>query len=69
MGDAVLERNVCFVDVSTSTGTAQVMKYLQQQLLNDLSSWNGMSPESVSLLSGRGGAQVDLVLYLISSGT
>lgn len=68
MGDAVLERNVCFVDVSASTGTDKIVDYMLQQLQNGIMAANTGSVEFLGLLSGRGGAQVDVILYLISNG-
>ena len=68
MGDAVLERNVCFVDVSSSTGTEPVVEYMVQQLRSGITSAISGSGDFLGLLSGRGGTQVDLILYLISNG-
>ena len=68
MGDAVLERNVCFVDVSASTGTDKIVDYMLQQLHNGIMAASSGSVEFLGLLSGRGGAQVDVILYLISNG-
>jgi hypothetical protein len=64
MGDAVLERNVCFVDVSASTGTDKIVDYMLQQLHNGIMAASSGSVEFLGLLSGRGGAQVDVILYL-----
>ena len=69
MGDAVLERNVCFVDIPTSKGTESATQYMQQQLHYSIMSSTTTSGDSIGLLSGRGGAQVDVVLYLITNGT
>jgi hypothetical protein len=68
MGDAVLERNICFVDVSASTGTDKIVDYMLQQLQNGIMAAGSGSVEFLGLLSGRGGAQVDVILYLISNG-
>lgn len=68
MGDAVLERNVCFVDVSSSTGVEPIVEYMVQQLRSGITSASTGSGDFLGLLSGRGGAQVDVILYLVSNG-
>lgn len=68
MGDAVLERNVCFVEVSSSTGIEPILEYMVQQLQKGIMSASSGSGEFLGLLSGRGGTQVDVILYLISNG-
>jgi hypothetical protein len=75
MGDTVLERNLCFVDTpgyshSTSImeGIESVVCYVANQINKSSSFSNASYGEMVNLLSGRGGTQVDLVLYLISTG-
>lgn len=69
MGDSVLERNVCFVDAARSKSPSCAAHYIEQQLLRTINCANQANHELSSLLSGRGGSQVDLVLYLISHGT
>lgn len=70
MGDAVLERNVCFVDTPGHGGESSamelVLQYLEEQLSKTLSSACMAERDLVSMLSGDGGTQVDLVLYLVS---
>lgn len=68
MGDAVLERNVCFVEVGSSDKGAAMLRYLEQQLDRAVVAPTSSSNDFVGMLSGRGGAQVDVVLYLVSSG-
>lgn len=68
MGDAVLERNVCFVDVSASTGIQPIIEYMVQQLQSGMMSASSGSGDFLGLLSGRGGAQVDVILYLVTNG-
>lgn len=75
MGDTVLERNLCFVDTpgyshSTSPigGIESVMNYITEQMNTMYSMANMGSGELVSMLSGKGGTQVDIVFYLISRG-
>ncbi|KAF9885609.1 hypothetical protein FE257_012700 [Aspergillus nanangensis] len=74
VGDVVLERNVCFVDTpkNTLSRTGQndaVLQYLRQQLLRATTSLQSPNHDFQNLLAGRGGAQVDAVLYLISEDT
>lgn len=68
VGDAVLERNLCFVDISHSAKLDHVVHYLEQRLLEAQTSIGLNSPSLAGLLSGRGGSQVDVILYLISHG-
>ena len=68
MGDAVLERNLCFVDTSSSTKLEHVTRYLEHQLVLAQGAADLQSHSFAGLLSGRGGTQVDVVLYLVSSG-
>lgn len=68
MGDTVLERNVCFVDVAHSRSSNCASHYIEQQLLRTINCANQANHELSSLLSGRGGSQVDVVFYLVSHG-
>lgn len=68
MGDLVLERNICFVDTSHSRSPSFAAHYIEQQLSKSINCANQASAELTGLLSGRGGTQVDLVLYLVSHG-
>ena len=68
MGDAVLERNVCFVEVANVEKADTVIRYLEQQLERAIVASSRSSNDFIGMLSGRGGAQVDVVLYLVSSG-
>ena len=68
MGDTVLERNVCFVDAASSKSSNYAAHYIEQQLLRTINCANQASSELTSLLSGKGGSQVDLILYLVSHG-
>lgn len=75
MGDAILERNICFVDTPgysetkfEAEGMKVVLHYIEDQLSRSLSSASTSEGELVGLLCGNGGAQVDLVLYMISQG-
>jgi hypothetical protein len=68
MGDAVLERNICFVEVDSSENADATIRYLEQQLQRAVFASTNSSNDFIGLLSGRGGAQVDFILYLVSSG-
>ena len=66
MGDMVLERNICFVDSEHTRPPAFAVNYIEQQLHTTINCANQASAELTRLLSGSGGSQVDLVLYLIT---
>jgi hypothetical protein len=68
MGDSVLERNLCFVDTSGAKRTDHIVHYAEQQLLKALDVTGSGHVNFSSMLSGRGGSQVDVVLYLVSKG-
>lgn len=68
MGDLVLERNVCFIDTEHTRSPSFAISYIEQQLLKTINCANQASTELAKLLSGTGGSQVDVVLYLISHG-
>lgn len=68
MGDSVLERNVCFVDTSTSIKLEHIVRYTEKQLSLAIGSVSAVGHDFAGLLSGRGGSQVDVILYLISKG-
>ncbi|KAF2399395.1 hypothetical protein EJ06DRAFT_562648 [Trichodelitschia bisporula] len=73
MGDTVLERNVCFIDTpgcnythSTSDGPDPVVRYLEELLHKNASISTMQDSELLGLLTGDGGVQVDVVLYVFS---
>ena len=73
--DTVLDRNICFVDtpgysqgLSKMQGIETVLGYIEAQLEKSFSDLSDGESNLVRLLSGNGGSQVDLVLYLISQG-
>ena len=68
MGDFVLERNLCFVDTSRHESPSFAAYYIEQQLLKTINYAAQATSELTGLLSGLGGSQVDLVLYLVSHG-
>ena len=75
VGDAVLERNLCFVDtpgygrgLSMAEGTEPVLHYIEKQLAKTFSFSDSTANEIVIMMAGEGGTQVDLVLYMASKG-
>ena len=73
IGEFVMERNVCFVDtpgyssgLSMTEGIDSVLHYVEAQLSKAHSFANMGEGELVSMLSGKGGTQVDVALYLIT---
>ncbi|KAL9124750.1 MAG: hypothetical protein Q9217_005952 [Psora testacea] len=70
--DTVLERNLCFVDTpGYSSGMSKmetietVLEYIEGQLKKSFSVSSPGDGDIVSLLSGSGGSQVDVVFYMI----
>ena len=68
MGDSVLERNLCFVDTSSSRELDHIIHYAEQQLTKAIDATSTGQHDFAALLGGRGGSQVDVVLYLVSNG-
>ncbi|KAK4163440.1 hypothetical protein QBC43DRAFT_239081 [Cladorrhinum sp. PSN259] len=71
LGDAVLDRNVCFVDtpgygVSAMETITPVTEYIQAHL--DRISSNELGDGDVlNMLGGEGGVQVDVVFYMVTN--
>ena len=75
MGDTILERNICFVDtpgysqgLSITEGIRSVVSYIEEQLARPFSATITDEGELLGMLSGNGGTQVDVVLYMIDQG-
>jgi hypothetical protein len=68
MGDSVLERNLCFVDTSSSRKLDHIIQYIEQQLTKAIDASASGQHDFAAMLSGRGGSQVDVILYLVSKG-
>ena len=75
MGDTVLERNLCFVDtpgysqgMSRMESIELILQYVEAQYSKSFADTIGNKGDLVSLLSGSGGFQVDVVLYMIAQG-
>lgn len=72
MGDSVLERNLCFVDTpgySNQTSLMEcispIIEYVESQFKKTSAFENLSESETINMLSGNGGSQVDVVLYVI----
>jgi len=75
VGDTVLERNLCFVDtpgysngMSRMESIQSVLQYIETQLTKPFSAPTASEGDIAGLLSGSGGSQVDVVLYLVAQG-
>lgn len=73
MSEPVLERNVCFIDTPSISRKAQhqhpttsVIQHMEHLLQRNESFATLSSGEILSIMSGNGGVQVDLVLYMLS---
>ncbi|KAK4692205.1 hypothetical protein P7C71_g4953, partial [Lecanoromycetidae sp. Uapishka_2] len=73
VGDTVLERNLCFVDtpgysngISRTESMQSILDYIELQLTKPFSAPTASEGDIASLLSGSGGSQVDVVLYLVA---
>ncbi|TVY38020.1 Septin [Lachnellula occidentalis] len=73
LGDSVLERNLCFVDTpgygnktSCLECITPVVDYIESHFQKATSLDTLSEPDMISMLSGNGGSQVDLVLYVIT---
>ena len=75
IGDAILERNICFVDtqgysnsISRIETMQSVLRYIEAQLTKPFAAPTSTEGDIIELLSGHGGSQVDVVFYLLSQG-
>ena len=73
--DAVLERNICFVDTPGFTSDFKaddinhVVDYVESQLYQTTSVTTLDDNDLVGVISGNGGISVDVVLYLLPPST
>ncbi|KAF1991929.1 hypothetical protein K402DRAFT_459153 [Aulographum hederae CBS 113979] len=79
MGDTVLERNLCFIDTPGYRGESEligldpqgridlVVRYIEGLMHRNASIVGLSEGDLLSILSGNGGVQVDVVLYLFSA--
>ncbi|TID12924.1 hypothetical protein E6O75_ATG10108 [Venturia nashicola] len=68
LGDTVLERNICFIDTPGSSPTwteEHVVRYIESLLLKNASITTLSDSELLNALSGSGGVQVDVVIYVV----
>ncbi|KAL2357254.1 hypothetical protein BJ546DRAFT_435985 [Cryomyces antarcticus] len=68
MGDTVLERNLCFVDTPGSNGKQErelAVQYIESQMHRNANIGTMSDSDLLGVLSGSGGVQVDVLLYLI----
>jgi len=75
MGDTILERNICFIDTPGFDGSEEhadnadsVIQYIEGLLHRNASTATMSESDLLSMLSGNGGVQVDVVLYVFSHG-
>lgn len=68
MGDAVLDRNLCFVDTASNDNCDPILEYMARQLQKAVMAIGTANHELAGLLSGSGGSQIDVVFYLLSRG-
>lgn len=73
--DAVLERNICFIDtpgfgkgVSNGEDTSLVIDYVESLLYQSASVASMDDNDLLAVIGGNGAVQVDLVIYLLSPG-
>ncbi|KAK3357153.1 Septin-domain-containing protein [Lasiosphaeria hispida] len=73
LGDAVLDRNICFVDTpgygngSSSMDTVTPVKEYVEGHLRRMSSNSLSDGDMLNLIGGDGGVQVDVVFYMVSN--
>ncbi|KAF2197820.1 hypothetical protein GQ43DRAFT_423752 [Delitschia confertaspora ATCC 74209] len=73
VGDSVLERNICFVDTPgfgrSSSATKEiiaVVDYVESLLVQNATVGTMDDNDLLGVISGNGGVQVDVVIYLLS---
>lgn len=76
LDENILTRNLCFVDTpafdqgtSILEGMEPALKYLDTHIRRTLAPKEQSDTALLSMLSGHGGSQVDVVLYLIDHGS
>ncbi|QDS72024.1 hypothetical protein FKW77_002117 [Venturia effusa] len=68
MGETVLERNICFIDTPGDSPTwteEHVVRYIESLLHKNASVTTLSDSELMNVLSGSGGVQVDVVIYVV----
>ncbi|KAK0269891.1 hypothetical protein LTR35_014567 [Friedmanniomyces endolithicus] len=70
VGDGVLERNVCFIDtpaVDDEENARQMLEYLMGAMQRTASLEKMTDSELINVLSGEGGVQIDVVLWVFAA--
>ena len=67
LGDTILDRNICFVDVESQDDLRASCDYIMLQFEKVIKGPTS-SAADFTILCGGGGPQVDVVLYLLSRG-
>ncbi len=65
MNETVLERNVCFIDTQSDHSLRNVVQHVEGLLWRNQSFASYSDSELLSIFSGNGGVQVDVVLYML----
>lgn len=74
IGDAVLERNLCFIDTpgygaaSVVEDQNSVVNYVESLLYQNASVASMDDSDIIGIIGGNGGVQVDVIFYLLSPG-
>ncbi|KAK0808875.1 hypothetical protein LTR75_006129 [Friedmanniomyces endolithicus] len=70
IGDGVLERNLCFIDtpaVDDEENARQMLEYLMGAMQRTASLERMTDSELINVLSGEGGVQIDVVLWVFAA--
>ena len=65
MNEPVLERNVCFIDAQSDHSLKNVVQHVEGLFWRNQSFTSYSDSELLSIFSGNGGVQVDVILYLL----
>lgn len=71
MSETVLERNICLIDTQGSSSTREeehIVRYIESLLHKNASFTTLSDSELMNALSGSGGVQVDVVIYVVPHG-
>jgi hypothetical protein len=68
LGEAVLERNICFVDTTGDDGHHgdPVLEYIEESFWHTEANEGLLDVELLNMVSGRGANLVDVVLFIFS---
>ena len=65
VNETVLERNVCFIDSQSDHSLQNVVQHVEGLFWRNQSFTSYSDSELLSIFSGNGGVQVDVVLYML----